>query len=79
MPGGPGMSSISPYATLRKAAANKHIDWVMVEHRDVGLSRKDTSEADPKVSDVTLTAAADDLAAALDAEGVAKATVYGAS
>ncbi len=79
VPGGPGMSSISPYATLRKAAANKHIDWVMVEHRDVGLSRKDTSGADPKVSDVTLTAAADDLAAALDAEGVAKATVYGAS
>ncbi len=73
------MSSISPYATLRKAAANKHIDWVTVEHRGVGLSRKDTSGADPKVSDVTLTAAADDLAAALDAEGVAKATVYGAS
>ncbi len=51
----------------------------MVEHRGVGRSRRDSTGTDLLVSDVTGVEAADDLAAVLDAEGVERVTVLGAS
>ncbi|MDO4901828.1 alpha/beta fold hydrolase [Actinomyces sp.] len=79
IPGGPGLSSITPYVRLRALAARRGMDLLMVEHRGVGRSRRDTTGADLLVSDVTGVAAADDLAAVLDAEGVERATVLGSS
>ncbi|QHO91998.1 prolyl aminopeptidase [Actinomyces sp. 432] len=79
IPGGPGLASISPYAGLRAGAARRGMDLLMVEHRGVGMSRRDTTGADLLVSDVTGVAAADDLAAVLDAEGVESVTVLGSS
>ncbi|TNM68015.1 alpha/beta hydrolase [Streptomyces sp. NP160] len=79
IPGGPGMASVVPYAGLRRLAAAEGLDLVMVEHRGVGLSRRDQLGADLPVASVTAEAAADDLAAALDAARVERAVVYGSS
>ncbi|MBC3193149.1 alpha/beta hydrolase [Pseudonocardia sp. C8] len=79
IPGGPGLASVLPYRGLRTAAARRGLDLIMVEHRGIGLSRRDTAGADLRAGDVTTTAAADDLAAVLDANGVRRAVVYGTS
>ncbi|GEC27251.1 alpha/beta hydrolase [Pseudonocardia saturnea] len=79
IPGGPGLASVLPYRGLRRAAVRRGLDLIMVEHRGVGLSRHDSTGADLTVDDVTSTAAADDLAAVLDAAGVPRAIVYGTS
>ncbi|WP_115727314.1 alpha/beta fold hydrolase [Actinomyces culturomici] len=79
IPGGPGMSSDLPYSLLRRLAARREMDLLMVEHRGVGASRRDEDGAELRTTDVTLAAAADDLDAVLDAEGVERAVVYGAS
>ncbi|GAA1384909.1 alpha/beta fold hydrolase [Pseudonocardia kongjuensis] len=79
VPGGPGLASVLPYRGLRRAAARRGLDVIMVEHRGVGLSRHDSTGADLTVDDVTSTSAADDLAAVLDAAGVPRAIVYGTS
>ena len=51
----------------------------MVEHRGVGLSRADIAGELLSESDVTVHAAADDVAAVLDTLGVGKAVVAGSS
>lgn len=79
LPGGPGLASVLPYRGLRRAAQARGLDVTMVEHRGVGLSRTDTTGTDLTTDDVTTTAAADDLAAVLDANGVQRAVVLGTS
>lgn len=79
VPGGPGLASVVPYAGLRAAAARRGMDVIMVEHRGVGLSRRDADGRDLPLDAVTVEAAADDLAAALDAAGAGRAVVYGSS
>jgi len=51
----------------------------MVEHRGVGLSRRDAQGRDLPLEAVTVEEAADDLAAVLDHAGVRSAVVYGSS
>ncbi|WP_432541612.1 alpha/beta fold hydrolase [Kineococcus sp. SYSU DK002] len=79
VPGGPGLASVLPYWSLRSAAARRGLDVVMVEHRGVGLSRRDHHGRDLPPADVTVEDAADDLAAVLDAQHVDRAVVYGSS
>ncbi|ANY09729.1 hypothetical protein AFB00_02400 [Pseudonocardia sp. HH130630-07] len=79
LPGGPGLASVLPYHAFRQLGAARGLDVIMVEHRGVGLSRTDTTGADLDVADVTATAAADDVAAVLDANGVERAVVLGTS
>ena len=79
VPGGPGLCSVLPYSSLRRRAGARGLDLVMMEHRGVGLSRRDTAGVDLRVEDVTVDAAADDLAAVLDAAGLDRAVIYGCS
>ncbi|WP_432512926.1 alpha/beta fold hydrolase [Kineococcus sp. SYSU DK001] len=79
VPGGPGLASVLPYWSLRSAATRRGLDVVMVEHRGVGLSRRDHHGHDLTPADVTVEDAADDLAAVLDAVGADRAVVYGSS
>lgn len=79
LPGGPGVASVLPYRAFRRQAAQHGLDVVMVEHRGVGLSRRDTTGADLSVEEVTIENAADDLAAVLDTAGIEQAVVYGSS
>jgi len=79
IPGGPGMASIAPYQSFRKRAAEMGLDVIMVEHRGVGMSRRDDSGADLPAESLTIAAVLDDIAAVLDDAGVDAAVVYGAS
>ncbi|OLL71483.1 alpha/beta hydrolase fold [Pseudonocardia sp. Ae168_Ps1] len=79
LPGGPGLASVLPYHALRQAAVARGLDVIMVEHRGVGLSRTDGTGQDVTTGDVTTAAAADDVAAVLDANGVDRAVVLGTS
>ena len=79
IPGGPGMASIAAYQGIReKAAAGGH-DVIMVEHRGVGMSRRDDAGADLPPAALTIEQVVDDVAAVLDDAGVETAVVYGAS
>ncbi|WP_432563791.1 alpha/beta hydrolase family protein [Kineococcus sp. SYSU DK003] len=79
VPGGPGLASVVPYLRFRAQAARRGLDVLMVEHRGTGLSRRDHGGRDLPVDEVTVEAAADDLAAVLDAVGVERAVVHGSS
>ncbi|GAB96219.1 pimeloyl-ACP methyl ester carboxylesterase [Kineosphaera limosa] len=79
IPGGPGIAATLPYLGLRGRAAAKGIELIMVEHRGVGLSRRDLRGRDLPPAAMRVEAAVDDIAAVLDAEGVTRAFVYGAS
>ncbi|MBW0105290.1 alpha/beta fold hydrolase [Pseudonocardia sp. KRD291] len=79
VPGGPGIASVLPYRGVRRRAAARGLDVVMMEHRGVGLSRRDEGGTDLAVADVTVQAAADDLAAVLDDAGIGRAVVLGSS
>ncbi|MGA6166260.1 alpha/beta fold hydrolase [Amycolatopsis magusensis] len=79
IPGGPGLASVLPYHHLRKDAAARGLDVVMVEHRGVGLSRTDDDGTDLPFSALTVEQVVDDLAAVLDDCGVRRAVVYGSS
>lgn len=79
VPGGPGLASVTVYRGLRARAAALGLDVLMVEHRGVGLSRTDADGADLPREEVTVEAAADDLAAVLDSAGLDRAVVYGSS
>jgi proline iminopeptidase len=79
LPGGPGLASALPYRALRRRAVKRGLDVIMMEHRGIGLSRRDITGADLAIADVTVEAAADDLAAVLDATGVDQAVIYGSS
>ena len=79
IPGGPGMASIASYAGLRKRAAQRGLDVIMVEHRGVGMSRRDDAGADLPARALTIEQVVDDIAAVLDDAGVDTAVVYGTS
>jgi proline iminopeptidase len=74
IPGGPGIASVLPYRGLRRLAAARGLDVIMVEHRGVGLSRHDLP-----LAAVTIEQVVADLAAVLDHAGVGRALVYGTS
>lgn len=79
IPGGPGMASIAGYPGLRHRAAALGLDVIMVEHRGVGLSRRDDTGTDLPPEALTIEQVVDDLAAVLDDAGVEDAVVYGTS
>lgn len=79
IPGGPGMASIGSYQGLRRRAAAAGLDVIMVEHRGVGLSRRDDSGADLPPEALTIQQAVDDIAAVLDDARVERAVLYGTS
>lgn len=79
IPGGPGLGSILPYRLLRAVAAREGLDVIMVEHRGVGLSRRDTDGRDLPVSAMRIGAAVDDIAAVLDRERIRRAYIVGSS
>lgn len=79
IPGGPGIASVLPYRGVRRWAAARGLDVVMMEHRGVGLSRRDENGADLPLEYVTVQDAADDLAAVLDDAGIGQAVVLGSS
>jgi pimeloyl-ACP methyl ester carboxylesterase len=79
IPGGPGAASVALYRGLRRHAAARGLDVIMVEHRGVGLSRHDDGGADLPPEALTVEQVVDDVAAVLDDAGVEKAIVYGTS
>lgn len=79
IPGGPGLGSILPYRTLRAIAARRGLDLIMVEHRGVGLSRRDLAGRDLPPSAMRIADVVDDIAAVLDREGVPRAQIVGSS
>ncbi|AHY47542.1 Alpha/beta hydrolase family [Rubrobacter radiotolerans] len=79
IPGGPGLASVIPYATLRPKAVASGFRVVMVEHRGVGLSRyTPDGEVLPKDS-MRLAYAAEDLLRVLDRAGVERVWLHGTS
>jgi proline iminopeptidase len=79
LPGGPGLASVLPYRGLRRLAAARGLDVIMVEHRGIGLSRRDDAGRDLPPAAVTIEQVVADLAAVLDDAGVDRALVYGTS
>lgn len=79
VPGGPGLAAIVPYRFLRRIAAKRGLDLIMVEHRGVGFSRKDHTGSVLPQSAMTITAVLDDIAAVLDHEGVSRVFIAGSS
>lgn len=71
IPGGLGLGAVLPYGTLRRIAAKRGLDLIMVEHRGVGLSRRGISGTDLPFSGLRVDEVADDIAAVLDWERVA--------
>lgn len=79
IPGGPGVAVPLPYRRFRARAARAGLDLIMVEHRGVGLSRRDVTGRDLPAPAVSVPQVVADLAAVLDAEGIERAIVSGAS
>lgn len=78
-PGGPGLASVLPYGSLRRKAAGLGLDVVMVEHRGVGMSRANDRGEDLPREAITIREVLADAAAVLEAEGIERVIVYGAS
>lgn len=79
IPGGPGLGSVLPYRRFRREAAQRGLDVIMMEHRGVGLSRADLDGRSLPLSAMHVVDVVDDLAAALDQEGVSRAFLSGSS
>lgn len=79
IPGGPGLASIMPYASMRKRAAATGLDVIMVEHRGIGASRTDLGGNDLGAEALQIPAVVDDIAAVLDDQGIERAVIYGSS
>jgi proline iminopeptidase len=79
IPGGPGAASVALYRGLRRRAAEKGLDVIMVEHRGVGMSRHDDSGTDLPPESLTIDLVVDDVVAVLDDAQVDKAVIYGTS
>ena len=79
IPGGPGAASVALYRGLRRHAAAKGLDVIMIDHRGVGMSRHDDRGADLPPEALTIDQAVDDVAAVLDDAQVGKAVIYGTS
>lgn len=79
IPGGPGLASAVPFGGFRRRAARAGLNVLMVEHRGVGLSGRTADGKSLPIEAVTVEAAADDIAAVLDAEGISQAVLVGSS
>jgi proline iminopeptidase len=79
IPGGPGAASIGLYRGLRRRAAAKGLDVIMIDHRGVGMSRHDDHGNDLPPAALTIDQAVNDVASVLDDAQVDKAVVYGTS
>jgi proline iminopeptidase len=79
IPGGPGAASIALYRGLRRHAAAKGLDVIMIDHRGVGMSRHDDHGKDLPPDALTIDQAVGDIAAVLDDAQVDKAVIYGTS
>jgi proline iminopeptidase len=79
IPGGPGAASIALYRGLRRRAAARGLDVIMMDHRGVGMSRHDDRGADLPPEALTIEQAVDDIVAVLDDAQVHKAVIYGTS
>ena len=79
IPGGPGAASVALYRGLRRRAANRGFDVIMVDHRGVGMSRHDDHGADLPPQALTIEQTVGDIAAVLDDAQVGKAVIYGTS
>ncbi|MEU6717502.1 alpha/beta hydrolase [Nonomuraea sp. NPDC046802] len=79
IPGGPGLGSVLPYRRLRRMAAQRGFDVIMVEHRGVGFSRRDRTGKDLQREHLTITEAVEDLVAVIDACAIDRVVVYGTS
>lgn len=79
IPGGPGLASVVPYAGIRPKAVAAGFEVVMVEHRGVGLSRKDSLGEDLPTEAMRVEYAARDMLAVLDEIGAEKAWLHGTS
>src|ERR1700742_3634350 len=63
IPGGPGVASVQMYRGLRQRASAAGLDFIMIEHRGVGMSRHDDSGADLPPHAFTVNQRVDDVAA----------------
>ncbi len=79
IPGGPGAASVALYRGLRRHAAARGLDVIMIDHRGVGMSRHDDGGDDLPPEALTIEQAVDDIAAVLDDAQVDKAVIYGTS
>ena len=79
IPGGPGAASVALYRGLRRHAATKGVDVIMIDHRGVGMSRHDDRGDDLPPEALTIEQAVHDVAAVLDDAQVDKAVIYGTS
>lgn len=79
IPGGPGLASVLPYRGIRREAARRGLDVIMVEHRGVGLSRTDLDGRDLPTTAMRVVDVLDDVAAVLDHEGIETAHLVGSS
>lgn len=79
IPGGPGAASVAMYRGFRRRAAADGRDLIMVEHRGIGMSRRDDRGADLPPEALTIDQVVNDVAAVLDDAQVDKAVLYGTS
>ena len=79
IPGGPGAASVALYRGLRRRAAARGLDVIMIEHRGVGMSRHDDAGQDLPPDALTIDKVVDDVAAVLDDARVDAAIIYGTS
>ena len=79
LPGGPGFASVAPYAHIRPRIARAGFRVVMVEHRGVGLSRRDDGGKDLPVEAMRVEYAVRDVLAVLEHLRVEKAWLHGTS
>ncbi len=79
IPGGPGAASVALYRGLRRRAATRGLDVIMIDHRGVGMSRHDDHGADLPPRALTVEQTVGDIAAVLDDAHVGKAVIYGTS
>ena len=79
VPGGPGVASVWQYRALRNRLTRLGIDALMVEHRGVGLSRRDDAGADLPAEAITVDQVLDDCAAVLDDARAHTVDIYGTS
>ena len=67
------------YRGLRRHAAARGLDVIMIDHRGVGMSRHDDRGADLPPAALTIEQAVNDIAAVLDDAQVDRAVIYGTS
>ncbi|MFC7466261.1 alpha/beta fold hydrolase [Brachybacterium sp. GCM10030252] len=79
IPGGPGLAVPLMYQSFRARAVDAGLDIVMVEHRGVGLSRRDPDGHDLPPAALTVSQVVADLGAVLETEGIDRVILSGTS